>query len=144
MILPDVRDRVGAGSDAFHRTGGPGRHRRDAGQGAEPGWPSALWWDYLIGVAATAILILVLSLFHANYTDPTTGQDYRGPVIDLGGQPLRFLLTFGLFLALCNALLRPVFLLLTGRWLDQIAGTAPRGDRRGCHLDRRLARSRAT
>ena len=78
--------------------------------------------QFLIGVAATAVTILVLSLFHATYTDPTTGQDYRGPVIDLGGQPLRFLLTFGLFLALCNALLRPVFLLLTGRWLIRSLG----------------------
>ena len=35
-----------------------------------------------------------------------------------------FLLTFGLFLALCNALLRPLLLLLTGRWLIRSFGLA--------------------
>ncbi len=94
--------------------------------------------QFLIDVAATAVTSWCsCHLFHVTYTDPTTGQDLpTGRSSTSADQPWRFLLSFGLLLAICNAVIRPVILLLTGRWLIRSFGLAAGRDRRRRHLAR--------
>jgi ubiquinone biosynthesis protein len=78
--------------------------------------------QFLINVVAIAVVVLLFSLIHVTYTDPTTGQAFKGPVIDLGDHPWWFLFSFALLIAVLNAVIRPVILLLTGRWLIRSFG----------------------
>ena len=78
--------------------------------------------QFLINAAAIGVVVLLFSLIHVTYTDPTTGQTYDGPVISVGDQPWLFLFSFALLVAILNAVIRPLILLLTGRWLIRSFG----------------------
>ena len=59
-----------------------------------------------VGAAAAALVLLVLSLITIDNPDPSTGQTVQVQVIDLSGQPVLFLLSFGVLLAAINAVVR--------------------------------------
>ena len=75
-----------------------------------------------VGAAAAALVLLVLSLITIDNPDPSTGQTVQVQVIDLSGQPVLFLLSFGVLLAAINAVVRPLILLVTGRWVIRSLG----------------------
>jgi ubiquinone biosynthesis protein len=80
--------------------------------------------QFLIAAAVVAIVLGVMSLIHITWTNPGNGRTVDGPIVDLGEQPLRSVLIFALILAVVNILIRPLLLLLTGRWLIRSVGIA--------------------
>ena len=106
-----------------------GRRRcRDAGRPGSRGRAGAhehgaltvrrFFVQFLIAAASIALVATVLSLLHV------TVDGVRVPVIDLGTQPIVWVLSFALMLAAANTVIRPVLLLLTGRWLIRSFGLA--------------------
>jgi ubiquinone biosynthesis protein len=73
--------------------------------------------------ALTILAILLLfSLVEVDYVNPLTGERYVGPALTLGGNPAITLLAFGLTLAFIEAIVRPIVLVLTGRYLIRSMG----------------------
>jgi ubiquinone biosynthesis protein len=67
-------------------------------------------------------IVLLFSLVEVDYVNPLTGQRYVGPALTLGGTPIITLLAFGLTLAVIEAIVRPLALILTGRLLIRSMG----------------------
>jgi ubiquinone biosynthesis protein len=76
--------------------------------------------QFLIAALAIGLVMVGLSLLRI-----APGPDgSRVPIVDLGSQPIGFVLSFALMLAVANTLIRPLLLLLTGRWLIRSFGLA--------------------
>lgn len=75
--------------------------------------------QFLIAAISTAATLGLLSLISV-----PQGEGASSPVVDLGEQPIVYILSFALMLAAANTLIRPLLLLLTGRWLIRSFGLA--------------------
>ncbi len=68
------------------------------------------------------VVLFLFSLLHISYTSPISGKLYDGPAFAIGTQPVLTILAFSAFLAIVEAVLRPVLLILSGRLLMRSMG----------------------
>ncbi len=74
--------------------------------------------QFVIAAVSIAVVMTLLSLIHVDQAGA------RVRVVDLGPQPILTVVSFALMLAAANTIIRPVLLLLTGRWLIRSFGLA--------------------
>jgi ubiquinone biosynthesis protein len=80
--------------------------------------------QFLIAAVSIAVVLTVLSLFKVDQGELSGTPGAQVPIVDVGPQPILYVLGFALLLAAANTVIRPILLLLTGRWLIRSFGLA--------------------
>jgi ubiquinone biosynthesis protein len=80
--------------------------------------------QFLIAAVAIAAVLTILSLIKVEQSGLSGTPGTQVPIVDVGPQPILYVVGFALILAAANTVIRPFLLLLTGRWLIRSFGLA--------------------